>query len=290
MSIKINNLNFIYDKDLIYEKKALINVSMEIQNEGIIGIIGHSGSGKSTLIQHFNGLIMPQEENKVIVDGQDLYTIKGSLSSIRKKVGIVFQYPETQLFEETVKKELSFGPKNIGMSEEEIDNAIRTSLKLVGLDFDKYAERSPFTLSGGEKRKVAIADMLAMKTDYLVLDEPTAGLDPIARKELLENIKSIKKNQGISVIVVSHDMEEIAYLSEYIYVMNESKIVLRGTPIEVFSNVKQLNELHLGVPETIKLLEQLRQKDNKINIKHLQIEEAVEEIEKFLERNKKNAV
>lgn len=290
MSIKINNLNFVYDKDLIYEKKALINVNMEIKNEGIIGIIGHSGSGKSTLIQHFNGLIMPTESGTVIVDDQDLYTIKGSLSSIRKKVGIVFQYPETQLFEETVEKELSFGPKNIGMSEEEIKSTIKTSLELVGLDFDKYAKRSPFTLSGGEKRKVAIADMLAMKTDYLVLDEPTAGLDPIARKELLENIKLIQKNQGISIIVVSHDMEEIAHLSDYIYVMNESEIVLQGLPIEVFSNVKKLNELHLGVPETIRLLEQLRQKDSETNINHLEVKEAVEEIKKFLERKKKNAV
>ena len=290
MSIEIKNLNFIYDKGLVYEKKALININMEIPDHGIIGIIGHSGSGKSTLIQHFNGLIMPKEKGTVIVDGQDLLSIEGSFSLIRQKVGIVFQYPETQLFEETVKKELSFGPKNIGFSEDEIEPIIKNALNLVGLDYYKYAERSPLMLSGGEKRKVAIADILAMKPKYLVLDEPTSGLDPIAKKELMENIENIQKNEGMAVVIVSHDMEEIAQLADYVYVMNQAEVVLQGDVLDVFTHVKLLNELHLGVPETIQVLNRLHEIDSNVDIRHIDVEESVVEIKRFLERKKNYAV
>ncbi len=290
MSIQIKNLNFTYDKGLVYEKQALVDVSMLIPDTGITGIIGHSGSGKSTLIQHFNALIAPQEENTVLVDDQDLFTAEGSLSWLRKKVGMVFQYPENQLFEETVQKELSFGPKNCGLSEEEIDHLSRQSLELVGLQYEEYFERSPFMLSGGEKRKVAIADILAMNPKYLILDEPTAGLDPVARKELLENIIRIQKNQNMSVVIVSHDMEEIAEVSDYVYVMNKGRIQLQGKALDVFVQKEQLHNLHLSVPETIEILSYLHHQDTSVNIRHTEVPDTCEEIMQFVKRRGSNGI
>ncbi len=286
MSIQVNQLHFTYDKGLVYEKEALRNITMTIPDEGIIGIIGHSGSGKSTLIQHFNGLILPQRKNTILVDSVDLFTVEGSLSWLRKKIGLVFQYPENQLFEETVEKELAFGPKNLGIPEKDIPSLIRHSLELVGLDYDDYFDRSPFALSGGEKRKVAIADILAMNPSYLVLDEPTAGLDPVARKELLQNIRQIQRQQNMTVIMVSHDMEEIASVSEYVYVMSEAEIKLEGPTLDVFTQYEKLRQLQLDVPEQIEILSYLKLQDSSVNIHHVDIEETSQEIQAFLRRKR----
>ncbi|MDD4029078.1 MAG: ATP-binding cassette domain-containing protein [Caldisericia bacterium] len=286
MPIQINHLSFTYDKGLVYEKEALKDITMTIPDQGIIGIIGHSGSGKSTLIQHFNGLILPQKKNTILVDGTDLYKVEGSLSWLRKKVGLVFQYPENQLFEETIEKELAFGPKNLGIPEKDIPSLIRHSLELVGLKAEEYLDRSPFTLSGGEKRKIAIADILAMNPTYLVLDEPTAGLDPVARKELLLNIVQIQKQQNMTVVIVSHDMEEIASVSEYVYVMSESEIKVQGPTLDVFSQCNTLRELQLDVPEPIQILSTLQKVDPEVCIRHVDVQGTTQEILSFLERKR----
>jgi len=257
MSIVINNLSFTYDKGLVFEKKALQNVSFTANPGEIIGIIGQTGSGKSTLIQHCNGLIFPTEANQVMVDDLDIFTMKKTISVIRKKVGLVFQYPEAQLFEETVEKDVAFGLKHEKLSPEESKERVKAALSIVGLAYEPYRDKSPLLLSGGEKRRVALAGIIAMNPQYLILDEPTAGLDPFAKKSLLEEIKKINRIQKVTIIMVSHDMDEIADLADRIYVMEKGAIVLDGTPAEVFSQYDQLEALGLSLPETSRLLHYL---------------------------------
>ena len=258
MSIKVEHLTHIYNKGLTYETKALDDVSFEIEEGAFAGIIGHTGSGKSTLIQHFNGILKP-ESGKIWVNGTDI-TEKGiKMTEIRKRVGLVFQYPEYQLFEETVAKDIAFGPMKMGLTEEEIDRRVRDAMELVSLEYDVYAGRSPFELSGGQKRRVAIAGVLAMKPSVLILDEPTAGLDPQAHREILDMLEKLHELDGCTVILVSHNMEDMAEIADRIIVMEHGKVVLQGTPREVYGQRELLENIGLETPAAMrftKLLEE----------------------------------
>ncbi|BEP30096.1 energy-coupling factor transporter ATPase [Helicovermis profundi] len=287
MSINVENLTYIYDKGSPYETYALDEISLKIESGDFVGLIGHTGSGKSTLIQHLNGLLKPSKGN-IYINDIEITKKKMKLNDIRKKVGLVFQYPEYQLFEETVAKDIAFGPTNLGLKKEEIDERVRSSMRLVGLDYEEIAEKSPFELSGGQKRRVAIAGVLAMKPEVLILDEPTAGLDPKGRDEILDQIKELHRIEGITVILVSHSMEDVARLVSKLYVMNRGKLVLEGRPNEVFKNADYLSEIGLDVPQVSRLITELRKRGVDINEDIYTLESAKEEILKVL-RSKKNA-
>lgn len=287
LSIKIDNLTHIYNPDSPFERKALDGVNIQIEEGQFIGLIGHTGSGKSTLIQHLNGLLKASEGN-IIVDDVDITNPKVKLKEIRKKVGLVFQYPEHQLFEETVYKDVAFGPKNMGLSEEEIDKRVREAIELVGLDFDVVKERSPFELSGGQRRRVAIAGVVAMKPKVLILDEPTAGLDPHGRDEILGQIKKLHEKQGLTIILVSHSMEDVAMLADRLIVMHKGKVAMTGTPKEVFKHTEELESLGLGVPQITFFMKRLKEKISTIQDDVLTVDEAKEEILKYL-RSKRDA-
>ena len=244
MSIKIENLTHVYMANGPFEKKALDNVNLDIKDGEFIALIGHTGSGKSTLIQHMNGLL-EATSGKIIVDGEDI-TQKGvKLSDVRKKVGLVFQYPEYQLFEETIAKDIAYGPTNLGLDAEDIDKRVKKSMEMVGLDYEVYKDKSPFDLSGGQKRRVAIAGVIAMEPKTLILDEPTAGLDPKGRDDILEQIQLLHSKYNMTIILVSHSMEDVAKIAQRVIVMNKGKVALEGTPAEVFKHVKELEEIHL---------------------------------------------
>ncbi len=255
MPVVIQNLTHIYAPGTPFEKKALDDITLSIQDGEFVGLIGHTGSGKSTLIQHINALMQPTS-GKVIVNGIDTSAPKSGLE-IRKSVGLVFQYPEYQLFEETIEKDVAFGPKNLGLDEEEIKKRVSHALNLVGIDEALYTN-SPFDLSGGQKRRVAIAGVLAMKPQILILDEPSAGLDPAGRADMRKLIKDIK-NEGDTVIMVSHSMDDVSKMCDRIIVMNKGTIALDGTPREVFKHTELLESIHLGVPAASKLRERLNQ-------------------------------
>ncbi len=259
MSIIIENLTYVYDQGTPFETIALENINLEIESGEFVGLIGHTGSGKSTLIQHINGLIKPST-GKIIVNGFNITDDKVKLSEIRKKVGLVFQYPEYQLFEETVYKDIAFGPTNLGLSKEEIDRRVRNAMDIVSLDFEEYKEKSPFELSGGQKRRAAIAGVLAMEPEVLILDEPTAGLDPRGRDEILGQIKRLHDEKKITVVLVSHSMEDIAKLVERIIVMHNGKIEITGPKEEVFKHADRLEEIGLGLPQILYLVNALKAK------------------------------
>ena len=262
MSIEISHLTHLYNPGTAMERKALDDVNITINDGEFVAFIGHTGSGKSTLIQHLNALIKPTS-GKILLDGEDINADKTKLKAIRQKVGLVFQYPEHQLFEMTVFKDVCYGPKNMGLSEEEIENAAKKALDLVGLDQSFY-DKSPFELSGGQKRRVAIAGILAMNPRVLVLDEPTAGVDPRGRDEILGAIDHMHKETGITVILVSHSMEDVAKYADRIVVMNNGHVALTGTPKEVFSHVSELEEMGLAAPQTSYVMKGL--KDNGLNV------------------------
>ncbi|HWR61899.1 MAG TPA: energy-coupling factor transporter ATPase [Clostridia bacterium] len=259
MPVKVENLTHVYMEDSVFEHVAIDNISFEIQDGEFIGLIGHTGSGKSTLIQHLNGLLKPSG-GKIFVDGEELHTKEVQMKKIRQKVGLVFQYPEYQLFEETVYKDIAFGPANLGLSAQEIDRRVRESIELVGLDFDRINSVSPFELSGGQKRRVAIAGVLAMEPKVLILDEPAAGLDPKGRDEILGGIKKLHERQKITVILVSHSMEDIANLVDKVLVMNKGRIAFFDTPRNVFKDAETLEKIGLGVPQVTYLVRELRKK------------------------------
>ena len=286
MSIVVKNLAYVYNPNSPFESKALDNVNLEINKGEIIGLIGHTGSGKSTLIQHLNGLLKPTSGN-IIIDGVDITDPNISLTEIRKKVGVVFQYPEYQLFEETICKDIAFGPTNLKLSEDEIHSRVKESMELVGLDYNEFKDRSPFDLSGGQKRRVAIAGVIAMKPDILILDEPTAGLDPAGRDEILSQIKFLHQKYNITIIISSHSMEDMAKISDRILVMYKGKVDLMSTPREVFKKGKRLKEIGLGIPQVSELMIKLREKGFDIREDIITLEEAKEEILKCIRSKKK---
>ena len=255
--IKAENVNYIYQQGMPFERQALYDVNIEIENGSLVALIGHTGSGKSTLIQHFNALVKPTS-GKIIINGIDVTAPKADLRLVRKTVGLVFQYPEHQLFEETVYKDIAFGPKNMGFSDEEIDKRVRESAALVGLK-EKHLTRSPFDLSGGQKRRVAIAGVLAMNPKVLILDEPTAGLDPKGRDEILATIKKLhEENKEMIIIFVSHSMEDVAKTAERVIVMNDGHVEMQGTVAEVFTQAEHLQKIGLNVPQVTLLTDKLR--------------------------------
>lgn len=277
MSIRLENVIFSYLEDTPLNQAALRNVSLEIEDGEFVGLIGPTGSGKSTLIQHFNGLLKPSS-GKVFVDGVDLTLKDTQLRLIRQKVGMVFQYPEHQLFGETVLEDVGFGPRNSGLPDEDVVQRVREALAHVGLDYETLKDQSPFELSGGQKRRVAIAGVLAMRPSVLILDEPTAGLDPQGREEILAEIKQLHDEGGITVVLVTHSMEDVARLVDRLIVMEKGSIALDGTPVEVFAQVQRLKEMGLGVPEITELMYELKSHGLDVNTDILTVEEAEEEI------------
>lgn len=255
MSIRVENLSHIYNPGTPFETRALHHVDLHVEKGEFVGLIGHTGSGKSTLIQHLNGLLKPTH-GKIIIDGLDLTSTGTKMKEVRKKVGLVFQYPEHQLFEESVEKDIAFGPHNLGLNENEVKTRVDEAMRMVRLPFE-IKERSPFELSGGQRRRVAIAGVLAMKPDVLILDEPTASLDPRGRDEILEQIQELHKEQRITVILVSHSMEDIGRLVDRIVVMHQGTIALTGYPRDVFCQVQQLQEMGLGVPQITHLMREM---------------------------------
>ena len=255
--IKAENVNYIYQQGMPFESHALQDINLESPDGSLVALIGHTGSGKSTLIQHFNALVKPTS-GKITVDGIDVTDNKADLRLVRRTVGLVFQYPEHQLFEETVYKDIAFGPKNMGLSEEEIDERVRKSASLVGIK-EKHLDRSPFDLSGGQKRRVAIAGVLAMNPKVLILDEPTAGLDPKGRDGILSLIKNLhRENPEMIIIFVSHSMEDVAKTAEHVIVMNEGHVEMQGSVAEIFTKAERLQEIGLNVPQITLLADKLK--------------------------------
>ncbi len=283
MSIKIENLTHVYMKGSPFEKKALDNVNITINEGEFVALIGHTGSGKSTLIQHINGLLKPSS-GKIIIEDVDITEKKVNLNVIRKKVGLVFQYPEYQLFEETIEKDIAFGPKNLGLSNDHINNRVKRAMNMVGLDYEKYKDKSPFELSGGQKRRVAIAGVVAMEPKVLILDEPTAGLDPKGRDDILGKIKDLHKEYKMTTILVSHSMEDVAKLADRILVMDKGKAILDGTPEQVFKEIDTLESVGLAVPQVTYLSRALKEKGINISSNIFTIQQAKEEILKILKK------
>jgi len=279
MLIELENVSHIYQDE--NNVKALKNINLEISKGEFIGIVGHTGSGKSTLVQLFNGLIIPSS-GTVKVNGKNITNQKSNLKETRRHVGLVFQYPEHQLFEESVYQDIAFGPKNIGLKKDEIEERVKEVMGLVGLDYDQFKDRSPFNLSGGQQRKVAIAGVLALKPDVLVLDEPSAGLDPQGRKQLAELLQYLYQELNMTIILISHRMEEIAELSSRVIVMHQGEIVIDDNPIEVFSKEQKLHKLSLDLPQITEILHRLDEKGLKVNKDLFSISEASTEIIKAL--------
>ena len=256
MPIQVEHLTHTYMTDSPFAATALEDVSLTIEDGELIGLLGHTGSGKTTLVQHLNGLLKPTS-GKVVVDGLDITEKDVSLLEVRRRVGLVFQYPEYQLFEETVAKDVAFGPKNLGLSEQEVDERVRYALQEVGLVYEDIAERSPFELSGGQMRRVAIAGVLAMRPKTLILDEPTAGLDPAGRRSILGMIRELHAAGGLTVVMVSHNMDDISSLATRLVVMSRGRMVLTGTPREVFQHRELLESIGLGIPQAAELTQRL---------------------------------
>ena len=259
MPIVIEHLSYVYMSGGPYETRALDDVSLTIEDGEFIGLIGHTGSGKSTLVQHLNGLLLPSG-GTITVDGLNIADKGTDRRAIRRRVGLVFQYPENQLFEETVEKDIAFGPRNLGLDDAEIDRRVRDAMRKVALDYDALHERSVFELSGGQMRRVAIAGVLAMEPRTLVLDEPCAGLDPRGREEILGLIRDLHRDTGATIVMVSHSMDDVASLAERVIVMNHGKVAMDGTPRDVFSRGAELRAIGLDVPQAVQLADRLRER------------------------------
>ena len=281
MLIKAENLTYIYGKGTAFEQYALKNVNFEIPDGQFVGLIGHTGSGKSTLIQHLNGLIKPTS-GTIYYEGTDIHSEGYSLRDLRSKVGLVFQYPEHQLFEIDVFSDVCYGPKNLGLGKEEVEERAKEALRLVGLD-ERYWEQSPFELSGGQKRRVAIAGVLAMNPKVLILDEPTAGLDPKGRDEILEEISQLHQERKMSIILVSHSMEDIARYADRLIVMNHGEKAFDGAPKEVFEHYRELETMGLAAPQVTYIIHRLREHGVPIEEGITTVEEARDAIIKLLE-------
>ena len=254
--LQVQNLNYIYSVGTPFQHQALDNVSFSVERGEFVGIIGHTGSGKSTLMQQLNGLLKPTS-GKILLDGKDIWSDKKLTRQARFRVGLVFQYPEYQLFEETVYKDIAFGPKNMGLPVDEIDRRVHEAAEIVGLT-EKQLEVSPFDLSGGQKRRVAIAGVIAMEPEILILDEPTAGLDPKGREEILKNIEDYRRKHNATIMMVSHSMDDVARLTDRLLVMNGSKLAMDGTPMEVFSRADELVSMGLNIPQVTRVFLELK--------------------------------
>ena len=281
--IEVRNLTHIYNQGLPHESTALDDVSFSIADGSFVGIIGHTGSGKSTLLQHLNGLLRP-DSGTIIIDGVDITDSHTKMLDIRKKVGLVFQYPEYQLFEETVAKDVAFGPTNLSLGEEEIDARVRASIGLVGLDYEHIKDKSPFELSGGQKRRVAIAGVLAMEPDILVLDEPTAGLNPKAHFDILDMIENIHRRENNITIFVSHNMNDIARMSDQVLVIDSGRLAMNGTPAEVFAREEELKSMGLALPDATEIVSRLRKKGMELPADCLTVDQAADAIAAALGR------
>lgn len=284
--IRTENLTHIYNKGTPFQMAAIDNVNIEIEKGELVGIIGHTGSGKSTLIQHLNGLLKP-ESGKIYLDGEDIWADKSKIRNVRFKVGLCFQYPEYQLFEETVYKDIAFGPTNMGLGEDEIDKRVREAANFVGLK-DEHLEKSPFDLSGGEKRRAAIAGVMAMQPEVLIMDEPTAGLDPKGRDRILSMLKEYREETGSTVLLVSHSMEDVAKLATKVLVMNNSHAVMYGSVSEVYSRGKELSEMGLNVPQITKVFMGLKVKGFNVNDGIYTIEQGLNEIIRLKKERSEN--
>lgn len=274
MSIRVENLFYSYMRGTPFEKEALIDINIELKKGDFIGIIGHTGCGKSTLVQHLNGILRP-ETGRVYIDGQLINN--ANLKEIRKKVGLVFQYPEYQLFEETVFKDIAFGLKRENLTEEQVAERVYEAAEIVGLD-RSILDKSIYEISGGQKRRCAIAGVIVMKPEYLILDEPAAGLDPAGRDEILDFIKRLNKEKGVTVVLVSHSMDDIARLTDYVVVMNKGRVAMTGSPREIFMQADKLDEIGLSIPQVTRLMCKLKKIYPDIREDILTVEEAKEEI------------
>lgn len=279
--LEIRNLNYVYSPGTPFAKHALKDINLTVEAGEFIGLVGHTGSGKSTLVQHLNGLIKPTS-GEIMIDGINYLETKESLAPLRQKVGLVFQYPEYQLFEETILRDVAFGPENLGLSEEEVKERVYWALDKVAIDPEKIGDKSPFELSGGQMRRVAIAGILAMKPSVLVLDEPTAGLDPHGSFEILEEIRDIFETENTTIFLVSHSMEEVARLATRIIVMDQGQIALDGPTREVFNQPKKLESVGLGVPQVRRVMEDLSERGLPIDPNCLTVAEAKEELLRYL--------
>jgi len=280
MSIEVKNISYTYMAKTPFERKALANVSVTIEKGEFLAIIGHTGSGKSTLAEHLNGLLNPSI-GEVCVDGVNLKGKGNDVRLAKHKVGIVFQYPEHQIFAETIYEDIAFGPRNSGLSEEEVELQVRNAMKFVGLDYDKFAQRSPFQLSGGQMRRVAIAGVVAMNPDYLIMDEPSAGLDPVSRDGIFAQLLNVFREREIAVILITHSMEEAAQYAKRLLVMSKGQIVIDGTTAEVFKEQRgTLQEIGVDVPESIKLTDLLCRKGLKLEGEALTKDQLVKYIKK----------
>ena len=276
--LEVKNLTYIYSAGTPFEHKALDDISFSVERGEFIGIIGHTGSGKSTLMQQLNGLLKPTS-GTVLLDGQDIWSDKKLTRQARFQVGLVFQYPEYQLFEETVYKDIAFGPKNMGLSAEEVDRRVREAAGFVGLT-EQQLEVSPFDLSGGQKRRVAIAGVIAMEPEVLILDEPTAGLDPVGRSEILGNIQSYRKAKNATIMMVSHSMEDVARLTDRLLVMNGSKLAMDAPPAQVFTHAEELTQMGLNIPQVTQVFLELKKLG--LDVKNVYtIEQAAAEIRRL---------
>ena len=276
--LQVQNLNYIYSKGTPFEHQALDNVSFSVCRGEFLGIIGHTGSGKSTLMQQLNGLLKPTS-GKILLDGKDIWSDKKLTRQARFRVGLVFQYPEYQLFEETVYKDIAFGPKNMGLKADEIDRRVRQAAAAVGLT-EAQLEVSPFDLSGGQKRRVAIAGVIAMEPEVLILDEPTAGLDPAGRAEILQHIEDYRKSHNATIMMVSHSMDDVARLTDRLLVMNGAHLAMDGTPAEVFTRAEELLEMGLNIPEVTRVFLNLKKMGLPVEPVYT-IDQAVEALKKL---------
>lgn len=287
MSIKIENLSHVYMPKTPFETLALDNVSLELEEGKFYAVIGHTGSGKSTLIQHLNGLLKPTS-GRIIISDIDITDKNTVMSEIRKRVGLVFQYPEYQLFEETIEKDIAFGPKNLGLSPEEVTVRVKKAMEIVGLDYEKFKDLSPFEISGGQKRRVAIAGVVAMEPRVLILDEPTAGLDPKGRDEILEQIIKLHDTYKSTVILVTHSMEDVAEIADEVIVMSDAKVILRGVPKDVFTQIELLEKVGLGAPQVTYLMHALKQKGFDVDENIFTVDDAKKEILRMLGKGGNN--
>lgn len=286
MPIELHQVEYTYGLGTPFEKQALRDINVTIEDGQFLGIIGHTGSGKSTFVQLLNGLLHPTS-GQVAINGVDIAKKGAEAKVMRRKVGMVFQYPEHQLFEETIAKDIAFGPKNLGLNPEEIDRRVRLAMDFVGLDYDTYADRSPFHLSGGQMRRVAIAGVIALRPDYLILDEPSAGLDPSGRDEIFGQIKRLHEEEGITVIIVSHNMDDISRLADRLLVFNQGSVLLDGQPMDIFINHREeLQEAGVDLPPVSITVEYLRSRGLMVDNHVLMVKDALAAIEKEVDHVK----